>query len=120
MKGTVFVDSNKIINWAPENPTGDVEGTKLAMEVMEGLVNEQGPSSILVDLSKSKRPNALQRQIIINTIRANIHNLKKIAFFGETPLMKAVTYFVINTVGFANIQFFSSRSEALQWLTKQP
>ncbi|MBI4091097.1 MAG: STAS/SEC14 domain-containing protein [Candidatus Komeilibacteria bacterium] len=116
MKGKVFVDSAQIVNWIPEDPTGDIEGTKLAMEVMEGIVEEQGPSLILVDLTKGQRPNALQRQIIINTIRSNMHSIKKIAIFGESALMKAVAFFVINTSGYSNMRFFSSRSQAIQWL----
>lgn len=119
MNSKVFVDSNKIINWIPEDPTGDIEGTKLAMEVMESLTEEEGPSNILVDLSKAHRPNALQRQIIINTIQSNAHNIKNVAFFGENALMRAVAYFVINTAGYNNIRFFANRNEAIQWLTKE-
>ena len=116
MKGKIFIDSSKIINWIPEDPTGDVEGTKLAMDVMESLIEEQGPSSILVDLSKAPRPNGLQRQIMINSIQSNFHNIRKIAIFGENALMKAVAYFVVNTSGYGNLKFFSNRSEATQWL----
>jgi len=119
MKGKIFVDSSKIINWIPEDPTGDIEGTKLAMDVMEGLLEEQGLSSILVDLTKSRRPNPLQRQIIINALQSNSHNIKKIALFGQTALMKAVAHFVINASGYERMKFFASRSQALQWLTHE-
>ena len=119
MKGKVFADSAGIINWIPEDPTGDVEGTKLAVNVIEGLLDEQGPSTILVDLSKAPRPNALQRQIVINGLQSNFHNITKIAFFGHNALMKAVAYFVINNAGFQNIRFFANRNQATQWLLEK-
>ena len=116
MKGKVFVDSAQIVNWIPEDPTGDIEGTKLAMDVLESIIEEAGPSLILVDLTKGLRPNALQRQIIINAIRRNFNNIQKVAIFGESALMKAVAFFVINASGYSNMKFFPSRSQAIQWL----
>ena len=105
------------MNWIAEDPTDDVEGIKLSMDIMVGLLEEhQGPINLIVDLSKGQRPNKVQRQIIINTLQSNHHNIKKVAIFGASPLMKAVSYFVINTAGFERIKFFDSRQQAIQWL----
>lgn len=119
MKGKIFVEKNKIINWMPENPTGDTEGIRLAMDVLDNLVSENPPAHILVDLSKAHRPDANARALIIDTIRRNSKSIKKIALCGHSPLMKAVSYFVINTSGYNNMQFFSSRHEAAEWLLRE-
>ena len=116
MRGKIFADSNKIINWIPENPTGDVSGTKIAMDLISNLLEEQEKSSILVDLTKSFRPNTAQRQIIINALKNNFHNISKIAIFGENALMKAVAAFIINASGYTNMHFFVNRNQATQWL----
>lgn len=119
MKDKVFVDNEGILNWIPENVTGDVEGTSLSINVLTDLLEEHAPAMILVDLSKAERPNALQRQIIINAVQSNKHNIKRVALFGETPLMKAVAFFIINASGYDCMRFFSSRNKATMWL-KEP
>ncbi len=116
MKDRVFVDSDNILNWIPGNQTGDVEGTSMSVNVLSELLEERSPSCVLVDLSRAQRPNTLQRQIIINGLQSNRHNIQKIALFGESPLMKAVSYFIINTSGYENMKFFSSRNKAVTWL----
>lgn len=116
MKGTIFLEKSNTINWLAENVTGDVEGTQLAMNVIQTLITEHAPVNILVDLSKAQRPTSEQRKIIIGTIQANKDRIKKIAFFGDSPLMKAVSFFIINTSGFSPIKFFSTRHQALTWL----
>jgi hypothetical protein len=116
MKDRVFIDSDNILNWIAENPTGDVEGTTLSVDVLSNLLDEHGPISILVDLTKADRPNTLQRQIILNGIQSNRHTIKKIAIFGESPLMKAVAYFIINASGYEQMKFFTSRNKATSWL----
>ncbi len=112
----VFIDSHNFINWIVENPTGDIEGTRLAIEVMIQLLEESDPMSILVDLSKGHRPNAEQRNIVIQAIKDNFDKIKKIAIFGESPLMKAVAYFILNATGYNHIRFFSIRHLAEAWL----
>jgi hypothetical protein len=119
MKDRVFIDSDTILNWIPGNPTGDIEGTSLSVNVLSDLLEEHSPTCVLVDLTRAQRPNTLQRQIIINGLQSNRHNIKKIALFGESPLMKAVSYFIINTSGYENMKFFSSRNKAVLWL-KEP
>lgn len=119
MKDKVFVDSDSILNWIPENNTGDVEGTSVSVNLLSELLEEHAPASVLVDLSKAQRPNTLQRQIIINALQSNKHNLRRVALFGESPLMKAVAYFIINTSGYDNIKFFSSRNKATLWLKEK-
>jgi hypothetical protein len=118
-KDKVFLDRNNIINWIPENPTGDIEGTILSFDVMRELLNECGPTSVLVDLSKAIRPDASQRKIMIERIKDDLGNIKKGAIFGNTPLMKAVAYFVINATGIKNIKFFDSRNQAMTWLRQE-
>jgi hypothetical protein len=119
MKDKVFVDSDSIVNWIPENVTGDVEGTSVAVNVLSELIEEHAPSSILVDLTKAQRPNTLQRQVIINALQSNKHNIHKVALFGESPLMKAVAYFIINASNYGTIRFFSSRNKATIWLKER-
>ncbi len=116
MKDRVFVDNDGILNWIPGNTTGDVEGTSLSVNVLTGLLEEHGPIAVLVDLTRAQRPNSLQRQIIINALQSNRHNIKKIALFGESPLMKAVSFFIINTSGYDAMKFFSTRNKATIWL----
>lgn len=115
-KDKIFVDRNNVLNWIPENPTGDTEGTILSFDVMENLLDQHGPMSIIVDLSKSLRPDSSQRHIIIGRLKEHMHQINKIALFGESPLMKAVAHFIINASGFTNIKFFQNRQQARQWL----
>ena len=119
MKGKIFADTNNIIHWMPENPTGDLEGVTLAMDILEQLVNDHKPAMILVDLSKGQRPDAASRQMIISTIKRNAPSIKKNALCGHSPLMKAVAFFVINTSGYKNMRFFPSRHEASAWLMEE-
>ena len=116
MNDKVFVDSKGILNWIPETPYGQTEGTKGAIDMIKQLLDEHGPMRILIDLSKSERPDKHQRQIIINALRNNFHNVSKIALFGVAPVMKAVAFFIINSAGYSNLKFFSSRSQAESWL----
>lgn len=116
MSDKVFIDSGEILNWIPENETGDIEGTRRSVQVMEDLLEEHTKMGILVDLSKAQRPNREQREIIINAIRSHTSNINKVALFGETPLIKTVAFFIINASRFENMKFFSNRSEALAWL----
>ncbi len=116
MTDKIFMSNGTIVNWIPESMTGDEESIQKSMEVMNDLIEEHGPVTVLVDLSKAHRPNSKQREIIISALQADSHKILKIALFGETPLMKAVAYYVINTSGFSNMRFFANRSKAEQWL----
>lgn len=115
-KDKVFVDSKNILNWIPENPYGDASGTKATIDLMKQLLDEHGPMPILVDLSKADKPDKDQRQIIISSIQNNFHNISRIALFGETPILKVISFFIINTANYKNMKFFSSRSIAEKWL----
>ena len=112
----VFKDHQSIINWIPENETGDIEGTKQSIEVIVSLLDENDTNGILVDLSKAERPDSHQRQIIVNAVKSNISKIKRIAIFGETPLLKTIAYFIINATGYSNMKFFDTRNHALAWL----
>lgn len=116
MKSKIFVDHNSIINWIPEDETGAMEKTTLGVEVLEQLVMEHQPAKILVDLTKAQRPNHDQRQIIIRALRDNLDHICCIAFFGQSAVLKAITYFIINATNFGHIKFFDNRTEAVQWL----
>jgi len=115
-KDKVFLDKNNIISWIPENQSGDTEGTKTAFDVLESLITDHNATSILVDLSKAEKPSSEQRKIMVQRIKDNYDMIKKVALFGDTPLMKVVAYFIINASELKNIRFFSSRSQALTWL----
>lgn len=119
MKGKVFIDRHNIINWVPEDPTGDVEGTKLACDVMQNLLEEHGPMNILVDLTKAPLPDLQQRTVVIDAIKKNFQWIKRIAIFGESPIMKVVASFIIMTAGYGNVRFFSSRNQARAWLEEE-
>lgn len=116
MSEKIFLDNHGIINWIPENSSGDLVGTKLSVDVMASLVEEKSPAVLLVDLSKAKRPTREQRDIIINGLQVNAHHIKKIALFGQTPLMKVISYYIIHATNFDTMRFFDSRTEAIAWL----
>ena len=112
----VFIDRYRILNWIPENPSGNVEGTQRSVDLMVNLLDEHGEMNILVDLSKADRPTAEQRKVIVNALRSYLKKIKKVAIFGQTPLMKAVSYFIIHAAGYSNTRFFDSRNKAEAWL----
>lgn len=116
MSEKVFLDNHRILNWTPENPTGDIAGTRLSLDVMQSLLDEHGPLSILVDLSKAPLPSPEQRAMEINSLQINAHRIKKIALFGHTPLLKVVAYYIIHATNFDAMKFFNSRTEAVAWL----
>lgn len=118
MKDKVFIDDRNILNWIPENDPGDAEGTKIAIDLMKELLDENAPMPIIVDLSKAKRPDKNQRQIIISGLQNNFHAISKVALFGDTPLLKTIAYFIIKTSGFENMRFFDSRNKAMSWLVE--
>jgi hypothetical protein len=120
MHDKIFIDDINILNWVPDTEAGDVESVRGSMSLLSELIDEHTPTLLLVDLTRSHRPNAEQRKIIVQTLKANAHRILKMAFFGDTPLMKAVSYFIINASGFTNVKFFSSRTKAISWLKEMP
>ncbi|MDD5528659.1 MAG: STAS/SEC14 domain-containing protein [bacterium] len=98
---------------------GDIDEEKIEIlfETISKLLEMgKGKVSVLVNISKAKKPSVKTRNHI-----AQFHTNKKvgqIAIFGLTPVAKVMSAFAVGITKKRNIKFFDTKESALAWLNE--
>ncbi len=102
-----------IVHYTIAAPVDEKEATRLDV-VGEEFVNKGEASFVLIDIEQSQEFSSAARKIWVKFLQNP--KIKKTAIFGGNVFVRTLASFVIAAAGKANIKFFETEQQSLDWL----
>lgn len=116
---TQTVNANKvwckdgIVHYTITAPVDENEATRLDT-VGEEFINKGEASFVLIDIEQSQQFSSAARKVWVKFLQNP--KIKKTAIFGGNVFVRTLASFVIAAAGKANIKFFETEQQALDWM----
>ena len=102
-----------IVHYVIAAPVNEEEAIRLDT-VGEEFINKGEASFVLIDIEQSQEFSSVARKIWVKFLQNQ--KIKKTAIFGGNVFVRTLASFVIAAAGKANIKFFETEQQALDWL----
>jgi len=102
-----------IVHYVIAAPVDEKEAIRLDT-VGEEFINKGEALFVLIDIEQSQEFSSVARKIWVKFLQNS--KIKKTAIFGGNVFVRTLASFVIAAAGKANIKFFETEQQALDWL----
>jgi len=102
-----------IVHYVIAAPVDEKEAIRLDT-VGEEFINKGEALFVLIDIEQSQEFSSAARKIWVKFLQNS--KIKKTAIFGGNVFVRTLASFVIAAAGKANIKFFETEQQALDWL----